>query len=247
MKPRPPEPFWKNSRDQGFTLVEVIVTMTILGFLLLVIYGVFSMGRSAWERGDLLREKFQKSRILSQLISRQIKSAVPYKVKTEKAEGDYLAFEGTARTLKFVSALSLRTAKPEGLVYAVYEYQEEGAEGGRLVVYEQRALTRNFMEEKPKEESAIPLLEEVSSVRFEYYREADPNQNREAAWVEEWNAKEEKQLPRALRITITPRKGQEGKEELPFSIFAGLPSNQFEEIRIGPLRRAVPQTPPKTG
>ncbi len=222
--------------------MEVIVTMTILGFLLLVIYGVFSVGRSAWERGDLIREKYQKSRILSQLISRQVKSAVPYKVKTEKAEGNYLAFEGAAQSLKFVSALSLRTTRPEGLVYAVYEYQEGGAEGGKLVLYEQRALTKNFMEEKPKEESAISLLEAVASVRFEYYREEDPNQNREAAWVEEWNAKEEKQLPRALRITVTPRKGPEGKEEMPFTVFAALPATQFEEIRTG-TRRVTPQRP----
>jgi general secretion pathway protein J len=247
MKARPPEAFSQNSKSRGFTLVEVIVTMTILGFLLLVIYGVFSMGRSTWEKGDLIREKFQKSRILSQLISRQVKSAVPYKVKAEKAEGDFLAFEGNAQSLKFVSALSLKTTRPEGLIYAVYEYQEGGSEGGKLVVYEQRVLSKNFMEEKPKEESAIPLWEEVSSVRFEYYREEDPNQNREAAWVEEWNAKEEKQLPRALRITIIPRKSQEGKEELPFSVFAAFPATKFEEIRTGPSRRTVPQAQPKTG
>jgi len=227
--------------------VEVIVTMTILGFLLLVVNGVFSMGRSAWERGDLIREKYQKSRNLSQMISRQVKSAIPFKVKTEKAEGNYLAFEGTAQSLKFVSALSLRTTRPEGLVYAVYEYQEGGAEGGKLVVYEQRALTKNFMEEKPKEEAAISLLDEVSSIRFEYYREEDPNQNREAAWVEEWNAKEEKQLPRAVRITITPRKGREGKEEMAITVFAALPANQFEEIRTGPAPRVIPQPPAKTG
>ena len=68
MKPKLPEPFPRASKNQGFTLVEVIVTMTILGFLLLVVYGVFSLGHSAWERGDLIREKYQKSRILSQLI-----------------------------------------------------------------------------------------------------------------------------------------------------------------------------------
>jgi len=223
--------------------VEVIVTMTILGFLLVVVYGVFSMGRSAWERGDLIREKYQKSRILSQLISRQIKSAVPYKIKTEKAEGNFLVFEGAAQSLKFVSALSLRNTRPEGLVYAVYEYQEGGAEGGKLVVYEQRVLTKNFTEEKPKEESAISLIEGVSSVRFEYYREEDPNQNREAAWVEEWNAKEENRLPNALRLTVTPRKGQEGKEEIPFVIFAAFPATRFEEIRTGTSRRIVPQPP----
>lgn len=247
MKQKLPKLFIRDSKSRGFTLLEVTVTMTILGFLLLVVYGVFSMGRSAWERGDLIREKYQKSRILSQMISRQIKSAVPFKAKTEKAEGDYLVFEGTAESLKFVSALSLRSARPEGLIFAIYEYREGGEEGGKFVVYEQRALTRKVMEEKPKEETGFSLLEEIASVRFEYYREEDPNQNREAGWVEEWNAKEENQLPRALRITITPRKGQEGKEELPITVFAAFPVTHFEEIRTGPTRRVIPQTPQRTG
>lgn len=247
MKKRLRKLFAKETRSAGFTLVEVVVATTILGILLLVVYGVFSLGRSAWERGDLIRERYQKSRILSQLISRQVKSAVPYKIKSEKAEGDFLAFEGTARSLKFVSALSLKTLRPEGLVYAVYEFQEGGAEGGRLVVYERRALTKNFMEESLREEAAVPLLEGVASVRFEYYREEDPNQNREAGWLEEWNAKEERQLPRALRITIEPGGSRGGREEFPISVFASLPSTKFEEIRTGPVRRVVPRVPPGSG
>jgi general secretion pathway protein J len=247
MKPKLPKPFQIPHQTPGFTLVEVIVTMTILGFLLVVVYGVFGMGRSAWERGDGIREKYQKFRIISRLVSSQIKSTVPLKVKSEKAEGDFLAFAGASQSLKFVSALSLKSGRPEGLIYTVYEFQEGGGEGGKLVVYERKALNKNFMEEPPKEESGVSLLEDLSSVRFEYFREEDPNKNREAEWVEEWNAKEENELPRALRITILRNKNREGQEEAPWTIFASLPSNRYEEIRTGTTRRAVPQNPPRTG
>lgn len=247
MNPKIPEPFQKSSQNQGFTLVEVIVTMTIMGFLLVVIYGVFGLGRSAWERGDAIREKYQKFRIISQMVSRQIKSTVPLKIKSEKAEGDFLAFVGAPQSLKFVSALSLRTGRPEGFIYTVYEFQEGGAEGGKLVVYERRVLNKNFMEEKPKEDSGVSLLEDVSSVRFEYFREEDPNKNREAGWVEEWNAKEENELPKAVRISILKNKSREGREEAPLTIFSSLPSNRYEEIRTGTTRRVIPQVPARTG
>ena len=105
---------------------------------------------------------------------------VPYKIKTEKAEGDYLAFEGRSHSLKFVSALSIRAKQPEGFVYAIYEFREGGNEGGRLVVYEQRVLIRkNFFEEGPDEDSGVPMIEGISDIRFEYYREEDPLKNRE--------------------------------------------------------------------
>ena len=79
------------------------------------------------------------------MISRQVKSIVPYKIKTRKAEGDYLAFEGKARSVKFVSALPLKVSQPQGLVYVIYEFQKNGKENGALVLYEQRVLNRDFM------------------------------------------------------------------------------------------------------
>ncbi|MDO8958011.1 MAG: type II secretion system protein, partial [Deltaproteobacteria bacterium] len=46
----------------GFTLVEVMITLTILGFILLMIFGVFRLGLSAWEKGENLKEDYQQVR-----------------------------------------------------------------------------------------------------------------------------------------------------------------------------------------
>jgi len=229
-------------KSQGFTLIEVVITMTILSFILLIIFGAFRLGLSAWEKGESIKEEYQKVRIISQLISQQIKSIVPYKIKTQRAEGDYLAFEGKARSVKFVSALPIKGKQPEGFVYTIYEFKEGGKEGGRLVLYEQRALTRNFFEEEPREEWAVSLLEGISNVRFEYYREEDPLKNEKEEWVEEWNAREEKKLPKALKMTIL-HKDAKGKEEFPITVLASLPAYRLEEVRIGPVRRVIPQSP----
>jgi len=102
--------------SSGFTLLEVIVTLTILGFILLMVSGTFRLGLSSWEKGDAIKEDYQKIRMVSQLVSRQIKSVVPYKIKTEKAEGNYLAFDGKAHSLRFVSTLPIKARRPEGFV-----------------------------------------------------------------------------------------------------------------------------------
>jgi general secretion pathway protein J len=224
----------------AFTLVEVMVTLTIMGFILLMIFGAFRLGIAAWEKGETNKEAYQRTRIASQLISQQMKSAVPYKIKTQKAEGDYLAFEGKARSLKFVSALSLKAKKASGLVYAFYEFREGGKGGGRLILYEGRVLNKNFLEENPPEDAAVPIFEGLADVRFEYYREEDPEKNRIGGWVEEWSAKEEKELPAALRLTLLSQKGGGKSEGVSTMILASLPSNRYEEVRTGPVRRMVP-------
>ncbi len=228
----------------GFTLLEVIVTMTILGFILLIVFGAFRLGLSAWEKGESTKENQQKVRALSQLVSQQIKSIVPYRIKSQKAGGDYLAFEGKARSLKFVSALPIRAKQPEGFVYVVYEFREGGREGGQLVLYEQRVLNKDFFEDKPKEELSAPLFEGVSGVRFEYYRQEDTEKNRTEGWVDEWNAKDEKELPKALRMTITYRNGESEREEAPFTLLTSIAAYQLEEVKVVPTgfgRRAIRQ------
>ncbi len=220
----------------GFTLLEVIVTLTILGFILLMVSGTFRLGLSSWERGDVIKEDYQKIRMVSQLISRQIKSAIPYRIKTEKAEGNYLAFDGKAHSLRFVSALPIKARRPEGFVYVVYQFKDEGGKKGRFVLYEEKALNKDFFEEDLKEDSAVTLFEGISQIRFEYYREADTEKNRQEEWVEEWNAKEQKELPKALRMTLTYWNDKDKEESPPITVVASVPAYQYEELRAGPGR-----------
>jgi general secretion pathway protein J len=229
-------------RNQGFTLIEVVITLTLLGFIVLIIFGAFRLGLSAWERGESTKEEYQRLRMISELISQQVKSAVPYKIKSEKAEGDYLAFEGTAHSVKFVSALSMKARNPEGFVYAIYQFKEEGNEAGRLILFEQRVVNRDFFAEEPSEDSGHPLLEGISTVRFEYYREEDPSKDWKEEWVDEWNARDERELPKAFRMTIV-QKNQEGNKNAPITLMTCLPSNRLEEVRITPGRRRIPRVP----
>jgi len=234
------------SVSSGFTLIEVIVALTILGFIILMVSGTFRLGLSSWEKGDSIKEDYQKIRMISQMVSRQIKSAVPYKLKTEKAEGDYLAFEGKPHSLRFVSALAMKAKRPEGFVYVVYQLKDDGEKKGRLVLYEQRALNRNFFEDDLKEDSAVTLFEGVSQVRFQYYREANDEKNQKEEWAEEWNAKEEKELPRALRMTVTYWNGRGEEEATPITVLAPVAAYQFEEVRKGPMglgRRTIQMSP----
>ena len=229
---------WVGEKDglpSGFTLLEVIVTMTILGFILVIIFGAFRLGLSAWDRGERTREEYQRQRTATQLISRQIKSAVPYRVKTEKAEGNYIAFEGDVHSLKFVSTLSLRAMRPEGFVFAIYEFKTGGAETGRLVVYEKKVVNKDFFEEGPKEDQGVSVLEGLSDVRFEYFREEDKEKTRPEAWLEEWSAKEEKELPSALRMTLTFKNEKSEKEEAPLVLLSAITANRFEDVKAAPV------------
>lgn len=225
--------------SEGFTLIEVVVSLTILGFILLIISGAFRLGLASWDRGEVMKEEYQKIRIVSELMTRQVKSIVPYKIRSQKAEGDYLAFEGTAQSLKFVSALSSRTHTLDGFVYTIYQFKEGRSNGGRLLLYEKRVLNRDFFEEEPKEGEKIPLVEGISRVRFEYYQEEDPSKNQSEAWLEEWSAKEKKALPKSLRIELSLNR-PDGRDAS-FTLLLPISAFQYEETVTPPaFRRRLP-------
>lgn len=225
-------------RVNGFTLIEVVITLTIIGFILIIIFGTIRLGLSAWQRGENIKEDYQHYRIISQMVSHQFKSMVPYKIKTKKAEQDYIAFEGKSNFLRFVSAISHRAREPEGFVYSIYEFKEDKKGEGSLIYYENKVLMKDFFEDEPKEEKKTILLEGISNIKFEYFREKNEDKNWKEEWLEEWNAKEEKELPRAIRMTIY-RKNKNGDEDEAFLVVeVNIPANRFEPIRVisRPLR-----------
>lgn len=230
-------------RSFGFTLLEVVVSLTLLGFMLVIIFGAFRLGLSTWDRGESIKEEYQKVRIVSQLITHQVKSIVPYRVKTQKAEGDYLAFDGKPQSLRFVSAFPAKSHRLGGLVYTQYQYKEDDLKGGRLFLFEQRALNRDLFADEPKEEDGIPLMEGIAKILFEYYQEEDSSSNQSEAWLEEWDAKEKKVLPKGVRITVAFK---DQKREVPPLVFLiPIAAFQRDEVRISPvIRRTLPGRSP---
>lgn len=227
-------------KTAGFTLVEVLVTLTILGFILLIIFGVMRLALSSWHKGEEIQETDQQIRIVEQFLFKQIKSAQPYKVKSSQAEGNYLFFEGTPQRLKFISTYSLRYKRSEGLVMVIYDLREQNGEG-TFFFSEKRVLNKDLAEEAYDPEAAWPLLKYLKEAYFEYYQEEDKVKGVNAEWVREWLGKERGQLPAALRLRFKYGKEIEKGKSIPVDLLVSLPAFRWEEIKTVPPRRVIPQ------
>ena len=221
----------KGKGASGFTLLELIVTFTILSLVVLMILGALRLGSAAWEKGEERAEKIQKKRIVFDLLSQQMKSSFPYRIKSQKAEADYLAFLGEGNSLRFVSAFSLRARRQEGLVFVIYKVEEGKSSGKVLKVYEKRVLNKTFLEETPDEEQFLTLMDGLSDLRFEYFDEG-PAEGRgkdaTGAWGESWDAKEKKVLPGLVKMTVTWKEKRE-ELEIPLPTLVSLPARVYDD------------------
>ncbi|HEV2056594.1 MAG TPA: prepilin-type N-terminal cleavage/methylation domain-containing protein [Methylomirabilota bacterium] len=181
------------SRQRGFTLVEVVIALTIVATLLVVMFGSLRVGLAAWQRGDERAEVLERARSITQIVTRTLGAAHPYMTAPQGREAPRLLFEGAPDRVAFVTAVPpFPTAAPIAFT-AVTLSQDAGPVPGLAV--RQKPLPN----EEPFDRGLQPALVDgtVSDVRFRYLRESD------RVWTERWDAAQEKALPLAVEITLT--------------------------------------------
>lgn len=181
------------ARQRGFTLVEVVIALTIVATLLVVTFGSLRVGLAAWQRGDERAEVLDRARSITQIVTRTLGAAHPYMTSAQGGEVPRLLFEGAPDRVAFVTAAPpFPTAAPIAFT-AVTLSQDAGPVPGLAV--RQKPLPN----EEPFDLGLKPALVDgaVSDVRFRYLRESD------RAWTESWDAAQEKALPLAVEITLS--------------------------------------------
>jgi general secretion pathway protein J len=173
----------KREGHAGFTLLEVILSLTILSLVTLVIGGAFRLGLDAWEKGDKEIQSTQKLRALSGLISQNLKSAFPYKMEIE--DEDVILFAGDNNYILFVT--SLADSAFGGFKWIRYTFKD-----GALMMAEGILPDKEFSLSSSENEEVVDSS--IEEFNFEYLSLS------EGEWTEEWELGED--LPAAVRVSI---------------------------------------------
>jgi prepilin-type N-terminal cleavage/methylation domain-containing protein len=176
-------------RTAGFTLIEVVIALTLVGALLAVTFGGLRVGLAAWRQGDARAEHLQRVRSLDQLLVRAVGGAHPYRVDAVGPEPAPLAFQGERDRLAFVTARPpLPLAAPIAFTAVSLALEPAG-----LTIREAALPSRDLFG------TLVPVLSDpsVAAVQFRYLRGED------RTWTERWDGTTEQALPAAVEITLT--------------------------------------------
>lgn len=227
----------KRLSPRGFTLLELLLSLTVFTVVAVIVYAVLNFCSRAVEKGEARSTENQRARAALALISRQLKSAYPLSVQ---AEGEtFVYFFGAPDGISFISA----AGRPEagGLEKVTY-FLREAADGRRGLWVRTSAPTLpadlvNDREGSLQQETEV--LPEVESVTWQYFGPvqnrndgsslARPNNGRRLGaaqnneeWNERWSGKEANRLPTAVRISWKARLG-----ELPYEWSLEVPLNVY--------------------
>jgi general secretion pathway protein J len=185
----------------GFTLIEVVLALTIFALIGGILYGAFSLSHSAVEKAEVNATQNQKQRSVADLLASYIRSAYPYR---ESPQEPAPFFAGEADALTFVSAYSQSLG---GRGMAKIEITKDEDENGRAVVRLRETTPVRISGDgaAPGQTYRLALYEGVREFRLAYL---DP-QAADESWEERWNGQERRLLPRAVRLSFRDERGSE--------------------------------------
>jgi len=209
------------SISSGFTLLEVLISLTIMGLILVIIFASLRIGVRAWEKGERDVDTHQRQRIVLGLMKQQISSACMREV--EVGTGKPFMLRGDDRTLEFVSRIPVIPDNRAGMAYVKYAVQEDGgSHAERLAFFEKNIvfLGKDQGMETPEEDDFLVLIPGMDRLRFEYLK-APEDDEEQPQWQEGWDAEADEGLPLAVRLTF-----REAPETAPVHVIARIESEE---------------------
>ena len=206
-----------NGTEDGFTLLELIVTLTILTIIVVLAFGAFRLGIKAWETGDERVDFFYRMKYLVDLMEKEISSIHPYYFQQDnKNEDKKLAFQGQPNLISFISSTkSSDLSLPTDKLRKVSFYFEEDKK--LLIMTEEIIQLYNpFSKTGKKKIRSITLSKDITDLRFRYYVLNSVNRDIEndGEWVANFSSNEKDinkdNLPRAVEVTIATQTQKEG-------------------------------------
>ncbi|MGH7333304.1 MAG: prepilin-type N-terminal cleavage/methylation domain-containing protein [Candidatus Rokuibacteriota bacterium] len=169
----------------GFTLVELLIALAIVGALVVIAFGGLRVVLAATQRGEERVEVHQHVRSLATLFARAVGAAYPYKGPMGENPESRLLFQGAASKLEFVTqAPPFSLGAPVAFTAVVLEHVE-----GEGLVIRERALP-NW---NPFTDAAVVLRDRaVTALSFRYLDSS-------GSWQSTWE--DDNSTPAAIEIT----------------------------------------------
>jgi general secretion pathway protein J len=181
-----------NRPQQGFTLVEVLVAVSICSILLVTIYSVFTTMSGARTRVETEAEGYHQARIIFDRIGREIRSSYvdPQAEKTRMRGGiddrgvPFLALATTAGTP--------RQGGTGGVVLVRYELRQDAGEDS-----EKPALFRSETPDLAEGETptTFRMASDIETLRVRFLHDGE--------WRDEWPPDTGSGPPQAVELTLS--------------------------------------------
>jgi len=181
---------WGSRNKKSFTLIELLIAVTIVTVVILSVYSAFNTGILAYKKIDSAFGSYQEARIILNKLEADLKNSFVYSKESS-------LFKGSAKALDFFNVSQIYDKEQERTNLCRIKYQLEGATLKRTAYSGLAALT--------EEENVSPqdFSNSIKDIDFEYAYIGE-GEKKDILWQNTWPQKEGQieQLPLAVKIKL---------------------------------------------
>jgi general secretion pathway protein J len=230
-----------NHSGAGFTLLEILLAISILSILVVILISGLHVGIKSWEKGEERIDESQTTRIVQDLIFQDIRSCYPYQIAFENKRT--LVFQGESDRIDFIatSASFVSQSRDVGLREVSYYIDDDPSTDQEGLVVREAMVTQKEDVFSDERGTIIELDNHVKSIKFRYFIANDSLKIAESGlengqWLDRWDSLtssleyspevsddelaaqiesyKQKYFPRAVEVTLEIETSEGNKTEL---------------------------------
>lgn len=207
----------KFRQNAGFTLIEILLVMSLMAAMMSMIYASLNVGVRAWDAGEARVSEASDLRGVERFLRRELGQIFP--TRWRGITQPYIAFEGSRTNLRYVTSLNLEASLQNGAAGGLQWAELALADGGILQLNRQPfdsaaqnfdalvSPTRDQLSTAPPA-PPVRLMDNVTDFEISYFgAETDIA---EPAWREEW--RDLARLPTLIRIKVSTNRGRDAPD-----------------------------------
>jgi general secretion pathway protein J len=181
--------------QSGFTLLEIIVVLTMLSLIMVMVYEGIQISRKMSEKGIKRIDATNEIRVVQELLRRQLSRILPMAFKEE--DGTFVIFEGDADHIMYVSPMPGYLGNGGPHVQLIEIVNEKG---GKILQFSHWLLNDSLEVDSfdDSEQEPVVLLANIKNAEFSFVKLNEEGELGE--WENDWE--ELANTPLMIRLDV---------------------------------------------
>lgn len=178
---------------EGFTLIEIMLAMTLLSIMMVLLFGTLRISSESWEAGEGKAAYVNEAALVYHFFRRHLSATQP--LWNDFTKGDKVfSFQGQPDSIQFVSSFPASVGRSGMQLFTIKLLREDGDQVINV------SITPFFpvSEEQEWAEDNVVILRNVREFKLSYFGLDSSSQA--MTWQENWLEKEE--LPELVKIKV---------------------------------------------
>ncbi len=182
----------------GFTLIEVLIGMSLLSIMMLLLFASLRTCVQSWNAGEKKIAQVSQATIVQNFLRYKLQIALPLAVDFLAEEDRQFSFQGGSDSLQFVAPMPASAGRLGLQLFNLSLQSEDKGTGQQLLVDIKPFFPQNDMTQWEGEQ--VVILKHIQTLQIAYFGAGQDDLNKEPKWQKQWQDRQN--LPELVSIDI---------------------------------------------